>query len=113
MEIIKETPDYVGCVLDDAISITVYCQEKKKFLRSIGAHRKWFVKNKWRLKYCSQKDLINKLQALRDNGFLFSYDEHGWGPADIFCDLREKKLVHGEVREIFWRGPNKIGTRIV
>jgi hypothetical protein len=45
------------------------------------------------------------LQALRDGGFAFAGGSHGWPPAEIFADMRERGLVHGDFEEIVFRQP--------
>ena len=93
--------------------ITIYCCDRKKInmLKSINARRKLFSCKYWIVRYKGDEELAGILNALRNECFLFGYDEHGWCPSGIFQLLREKGMVHGEFTEIFWRGPNKLGTR--
>jgi hypothetical protein len=102
---------YIAAVFDE--SIVINCNDKTKyaFLKKIGAKRKFLFGIKWRIHYKADADLAIYFAKLRDNGFFFSYDQHGWGPSDIFQYLRKNVLLKGDFTEIFWRGPNITGTR--
>ncbi len=103
----KEKLCYVRSVLTKEISILCNDHEQLKFLRLIGAKRRYFISSEWVLKYSSDEDLTDLFRKLRDNGFLFSYDQHGWGPSDVFRHHRDKGLLTGKFKEIFWRGGGK------
>jgi len=102
---------YVAAILDE--KIVIHCNDKAKivFLKNIGAKRKFIFGIKWYINYKSDSDLAIIFSQLRDKGFFFSYDQHGWGPAAIFQHLRKNDLLHNDFMEIFWRGPNKIEIR--
>jgi hypothetical protein len=102
---------YVAAVLNR--KIVIKCNNKKKFLflKNIGAKRRFGLGTKWYLTYKTHLDLAEQFTKLRDEGFFFSYDQHGWGPSDIIQHLKENKFVKGSFTEIFWREPNKIETR--
>ena len=40
------------------------------------------------------------MQALRDHDIAFAGGSHGWPPAEVFADLRERGLVHGDFDEL-------------
>lgn len=93
--------------------ITIYCCDSNKIkkLKPFKAKKRIFSLNYWVINYDNDKDLAKIMSSLRDNGFLFSYDEHGWCPSEIFQHLREKGCLSGKFTEIFWRGPDKPDTR--
>src|SRR5690606_4131528 len=43
--------------------------------------------------------------TLRDLGVGFAGGTHGWPPAEIFAELREKSLVEGPFDEVVFSGP--------
>lgn len=95
--------------------ITIYCCDngKIKTLKLLNAKRKLFSLTNWEINYRDDEELAKILSSLRDDLFLFGYDEHGWCPSGIFQHLRENGLLSGKFTEIFWNGPNKIGTRVL
>lgn len=48
--------------------------------------------------------MLNALMTLSQDGSALSYDEHGWGPSSIYMHYRDKGLLTGEIKEIFWTG---------
>lgn len=111
--IVKNQYSYVEWIQNN--KITIYCcdNNKAKKLKSLNAKRKLFSLNYWIIAYSNDEELAKVISLLRDDGFLFGFDEHGWCPSGIFQHFREKKLLSGKFTEIFWSGPNKIGTREV
>jgi hypothetical protein len=102
---------YVAAVLNH--KIVIKCNDKKKFsaLKELGAERKFGFGTKWYLVFEKDDDLAEKFCRLRNEGFFFSYDQHGWGPSDIMRLLKEKNLIKGSFIEVFWKGPNMVETR--
>ncbi len=127
-----EELNYVSSIQDNNIVITCSSKDKIKILKAMGAKtgwfqtnpwylnyiflkmmgvkKGWFPKNTWYLNYISEQDLVKKLETLRDNGFMFGGDAHGWPPAAVFRQLRQKYNLSGEIIEIVWTGPNKTLT---
>lgn len=95
---------YVRSVLDNEVTIICHDKTKSKFLRFIGARKRFLSKSEWVIKYSSDKNLADIFLKLRDGEFLFSYDEHGWGPSDIFRYHRDNGLLTGNFKEVFWTG---------
>jgi hypothetical protein len=58
-------------------------------------------------------DLAEECSKLRDEGFFFSYDQHGGGPSDIVQLLKKKDLIKGHFIEISWSEPNETQTKII
>lgn len=102
---------YVKWIQDNEIIVYCYDHNKTKILKLLKARRRIFSLKYWVINYCDDEELAKILSALRDDGFLFGYDEHGWCPSGIFEHLRDKNLLSGKFMEIYWRGTNKIGTR--
>lgn len=110
-----------GVVMNDKLSyatavfnrdIVIRCNDKSKykFLKSIEA-RRFLFGSTWYVHYRDDSELASYFNKLREAGFLFSYDQHGWGPSAIFQYLREKGLLQGMYTEIYWTGLNEYHTR--
>lgn len=95
---------YVRSVLTNRIIIVCGDGRQLRFLRSIGGKRRYLVRSEWVIKYSSDNKIIDLFKRLRNEGFLFSYDQHGWGPSDLFRYYRGKGLLAGKFNEIFWLG---------
>jgi hypothetical protein len=54
---------------------------------------------------------VRLLQLLRDNGVAFAGGAHGWPPAEVFADLRDRGLVHGEFEELVFNRPGSSTVR--
>lgn len=102
---------YVDWIQD--FQITVYCVDDKKikFLKSIHAKRKFFNRKYWIISYDNDYNLAKLLTLLRNENFMFSYDEHGWSPSGIFQHLREKGLLCGKLKEISWKKEDDVCIR--
>ena len=98
---------YVRSILSKEITILCNDSKKTKFLRSIQGKRRFLVSSEWVIRYSSNEDLAKIFEKLRNEGFLFSYDQHGWGPSDLFKHYREQGLLTGKFKEIFWIGDGK------
>lgn len=59
----------------------------------------------WLFECPDENRLRTTLQELNRLGFLFAGSPHGWPPAEIVADLREKKMLTGNFKEVRWRGP--------
>lgn len=110
-EKVSKKLNYVAAVLDN--SIVIKCSDKNEFifLRNIGAKRKFIFGIEWYIHYKTTIELATFFAKLRDEGFLFSYDQHGWGPSDVFQYLRKNDVLSGDFIEVSWKGPNKEETR--
>lgn len=59
----------------------------------------------WKIPFSNRLELAEKFKGLNQLGFLFAGGPHGWPPAEVFADLRDKKLITGNFKEVRWRGP--------
>lgn len=59
----------------------------------------------WKTAFFNKIEMVDRLKELNELGFLFAGGAHGWPPAEIVADLREKKLLKGNFKEVRWRGP--------
>lgn len=84
--------------------LIIECSDKSKFsfLKKLGAEKKIFNKNKWKLNYNSKADLSKLFTHLRDEKFIFMGGSNGWQPSDIFQNLRNEGFVKGDAMEIVW-----------
>ncbi len=103
----KEKLTYVRSILSQEIVIISTDRLKNKFLQKLGAHRKFFSRRQWLIKYISERELADKLQKLRNANFMFSGGHTGWSPVDVFCYLRDKEYVKGKIINIEWEGSGK------
>jgi hypothetical protein len=55
--------------------------------------------------YGSTTDLVQILTRLRDVGVAFMGSTHGWPPAEVFADLRDKGLISGLFDEVVFTRP--------
>lgn len=96
---------YIRAVLVNR-SVVVYCKNKNKItiLKELNANRRWFNRALWDIKYKNDNELAKILVKLKENEVKFSSDPHGWGPSEIFFNLKEKGIVTGEVEVISWLG---------
>lgn len=51
------------------------------------------------------------LQTLRDQGVAFAGGAHGWTPAEVFADMRERGLLHGAFDEVVFNRPGAVTIR--
>lgn len=59
-----------------------------------------------------RSQLPELLTRLRDAGAAFAGAPHGWPPAEVFADLRDKGLVSGAFDEVvFVEGPPQVRRR--
>jgi hypothetical protein len=60
-----------------------------------------------------RSQLPELLTRLRDAGAAFAGAPHGWPPAEVFADLRDKGLVSGAFDEVVFvgRGPPQVRRR--
>ena len=107
-----ENTYYVQAILDG--EIIVFCDRKEKinFLKEIGAKREWFIKKTWKIKFETKEQMFGLLMKLNLDGAAFSYDEHGWGSSCVFIHYRDKGLVSGEIKEIFWIAGGKFRVTV-
>lgn len=98
---------YVRSFENNVVDINCADHERTKFLKSIGAKRRFLSKKGWVIEVTADYSVWKIFALLRDQGFLFSYDEHGWGASDLFRYYREKGLLEGGFDEVLWEGDGK------
>src|SRR5438105_5577046 len=92
--------NYVSDVHDKVIEIVAESEDCREKLRHMRASRNILsallngrnVSSSWLIRFSNTSDLARLLQALRDSGFAFLGQPHGWPPSAIFEDLRSKGL---------------------
>jgi hypothetical protein len=84
----------VGAVLDAALS-------------ALGAARQSKRPDTWTLRLADESELPATLSALRDLDIAFAAGAHGWSPAEIFADYRDRGLVGDEFWEVVFSGPGQ------
>ena len=107
----KNEYSYVEWIQNHKIDIRCYDDNKTVCLKFLNARKKIFNSHTWVIYYRDDNELIKIISSLRDNGFMFAFDEHGWCPSGIFQYFREKGLLFGKFTEIFWRGTQGVGIR--
>jgi hypothetical protein len=111
-----DVPRDLGWVNDiDHKRVSVFSPDRRHdgLLRKLRGGKSWLWTfwawpwKLWDLPYRSDQQLAEILIALRDAGYPFLGEEHGWPPTAIFEDLRDKGLLSGPFREITWLGPGR------
>ena len=98
-------PNIVTLILDN-IRLERVTNQVIAAIKEIGAYEdKIQGKTVWIIDFSNDSELANKLHELNELGFLFVGGPAGWPPAEVFDDLREKKLVVDNFKEVRWRGP--------
>lgn len=98
--------DYVESVVDDHVVIRCVTRSNFRCLRQLNGRRRFLSPSRWEIRYSTERDLVQLLNVLRNEGFLFAGSEHGWPPSAIFADLRAKGALEGEFKEVSWSGPH-------
>lgn len=60
----------------------------------------------WIINYTDDQELARRLHDLNRLGFLFIGGQTGWPPAEVFDQIRKKKLLSEKFKEITWREPD-------
>jgi hypothetical protein len=99
--------NYVSLISKDRIHLENVTKNVVKALEAIDAKMgERETKPIWEVAYLNKPELAKKLEELNKLGFLFAGGPHGWPPAEIAADLREKKMLTGSFKEVRWRGPD-------
>jgi hypothetical protein len=99
------TKAFVAAIRGSAIDIAGAGQMLNAALSALGAARKSKSPDAWTLQLGGDGELPATLSALRDLGVAFEGGEHGWPPAEILADYRDRGLVSGEFWEVVFSGP--------
>jgi hypothetical protein len=101
-------PPYVSCVTN-RIFVSEVADETMSILKAMGAYQEAeYPKPKtWFIDYTDERDEAKKLSQLRDFGIVFGYSAAGWPPGAIFEEFRDKGLISGTYKRIYWRGPDE------
>jgi hypothetical protein len=98
----------VSLISTDTIRIEDVSNNLLDSLKNLGAIESAIYNEAvWIIHFSDDNDLAEKLQLLNRLGVLFVGEPSGWPPAAIFEDLRERKLVDGNFKEISWTGSGK------
>ena len=98
--------NYVSLISKDLIYLENVSEDVVKALEAISAEMgERDARPIWKIIFLSKTELAEKLTKLNELGFLFAGSPHGWPPAEIVADLREKKMLTGNFKEVRWRGP--------
>lgn len=104
------TPPHVSFVTNK-IFISEVAGEMMMILKKMGAYqipehpepKTWFID----FDYRNENEKTNVFKQLREIGLPFAGGAGaGWYPAEQFEDLRDKGLVSGMYKRIYWRAPN-------
>jgi len=99
-------PSYVAVVLGEEVLVRVTDADARVVVRRIGARRSLFPPRTWVIRYRGEVELASILAALRDAGLPFGSGRQ-WPPCDVFEGLRERCLVSGQYKKVFWHGPGQ------
>jgi len=99
-------PSHIAEILGAVVLIRVRDNSTRRLVRNLGGTRRLFPTRTWRINYEDEKELVSILVSLRDGGVPFGSGRQ-WPPSDVFEDLREKGLVAGKYKKIFWHGPGQ------
>jgi|SRR5688572_13126021 hypothetical protein len=80
-------------------------------LSALGDASKSKPADTWTLQLAGEGELPTTLSALRDLGIAFAGGSHGWPPAEIFADYRDRGLVGDEFWEVVFSGPGQAKRR--
>lgn len=100
-------PAYVSDVSleNTRIVVDIFSAEDRKALRALGGRQQFLWWGPWIFSGRDERALADLLMALRDLGLPFLGAGPGWHPGAIFEDLRDRGLVTGSYRMIYWTGP--------
>jgi hypothetical protein len=99
-------PNVVTLIQNNKICIENISEQMADALEKIGAHLgKIAGETVWIINYADDTELAGKLFELNNIGAVFVGGPHGWPPAEIYIDLREKDFLKGKFKEVTWRGP--------
>lgn len=101
--------DYVEDVL--AEEVLVVSQRQTQLLTHLGARRKLFSRTKWYIRFHSNAELAQILDALRNAEFAFAGAQSGWPPSAVFQHLRDKQMLSGTFKEVRWLNRDEIVVR--
>ncbi len=104
--------DYVSGVGNHVIRVISTSASLRQKLREINTERDLLaglfyggrILSNWKIRFDDDEDLGRLFVVLRDLGFCFLGQPHGWPPAAIFEELRSRGLIDGSFKEISWHG---------
>jgi len=98
----------VSLIKDNVIRLEHIANELFDALTNLGGSKGNLLdKTIWTIKCEDDIELAKILSELNKLEVLFVGQPHGWPPAEIFADLREKNLLQGKFNEVTWIGPMK------
>lgn len=105
------TPDCVELITDRQVRVAAARPPVRALLARLGARRRWSIRPSWTIPYATERELGAILMALRDAGVAFVGSPHGWPPAAVFEEFRQRGLIAGVYQEVTWAGPGRPATR--
>ncbi len=99
-------PSHVAVVLGEEVLVRVTDADARAVIRGLGGRRTLFPLRTWMIPFRGDQELATLLVALRDGGLLFGSGRQ-WPPCDVFEDLRERGLVSGKYKKVFWHSPGQ------
>jgi hypothetical protein len=83
----------------------------RRALAALGGRREYRWWGRWVFPIADEAALARLLGSLRDLGLPFLGAGPGWHPGAVFEDLRDRGLVAGSYRKIYWTGPGEWHVR--
>lgn len=97
-------PSHVAEILGAVVLVRVRDAAARSLVRDLGGRRRLFPPRTWGITYCGDEELSSILVSLRDGDLPFGSGRQ-WPPCDVFEDLRERGLISGKYKKVFWHGP--------
>lgn len=99
-------PAYLGDILrEDARVLLFVSHGDRGALRALGGRQEFVWAGRWIFPVSGERAFAKLLSALRDLGLPFVGAGPGWHPGAVFEELRERGLVLGPYKKIYWTGP--------
>jgi hypothetical protein len=104
--------NYVSSILDATVTLKEVSPDLAQWLQTQGGQQAQVRgETVWTVRLPDDQALAALLAELRDREVLFAGAAAGWSPADIFDDLRARRLLSGPYQEVVWRGAGVWSTR--
>jgi hypothetical protein len=102
---------FVRSIQGNTIEIVSLDDGLEAALLALGAVPKSKPSSAWSLQVADESELPAALAALRDLDISFAGGTHGWPPAEIFADYRDRGLMNGDFWEVVFSGPGQLKRR--
>ena len=108
----KSQISYVTEISNVKIKLIVVDKSLVQSLKDIGARKLILDANAMEFKLNSEESKIRALKNLMKEEIYFVGGSSGWPPSEILKELRDKNVVEGKIKEVVWRGPDEMVTRL-